>query len=271
MKITNKKYKFIIIFLSCILILSAAVSVLAFLGKSNSYDEPKFGGMELARFEFDRTFEKIGSVGYLTSGNIVTSMRDGSFIEGCVDGLRVNFEYSNGGDQYVRFKLPEETLVSDFSYITVDFDVFNSENGTTVYSLFRDGETGSGLGTQSVFFTFNKDNLNFGTSHDITSIQNTGWLHITYVYQFINDGSVNMQIYADGKFVQSIENMITFANSNVDNSFEAFTISGNPSNLIIQNIVINGFENGYEGVISRLFENKAINLKDCTDSILYEN
>ena len=204
--------------------------------------------------------------------------------------FKVDDYVNNTESAYITF-LPNDEMtsfdtsftLSDYSYMTVDFDFLGGDPRMQMVLIGRDANRSFMTASTSVFTGVN----DYGGHKDAfwsfsTYKSNLGnlkyeytfdrWYHVTFVYQIDHENIQNsrMNVYIDGEYAYTVEHIFNGVSTLIEgirfNVMEMCRWTPD-SFYCIDNFAWYGFEAGYRGDISRLFKDTSLGLKDCSDSL----
>ena len=262
----SKKSKFLIIFLAAVIILSLCAGLLL----PNNSIVP---GKKKAAF---------GGVSALNNISLIHPNYSGqsAYIG---DGYRLFNDYTPPGEVHLSYSgvnyynVIDDSEKDNHDYLIVDFDLHmqNYDSKLTPYLQFYNGNN---VGTRERLKITNKgDNILIEKLEKSTVLRDIvvegNDVHLTYVYDFTTQGKSTILTYINGKYFcklnpygdKGVYCYLRFRFHVFENDYiqsDGFAD--------VTNFTAYSFKNGYNGAIAELFKDHSINLKDCTDSILFE-
>ena len=271
----KNKLKPIIIAVACVLFVALAASTMAAIVGFSSIilpgpsDEAEFGGVNLNNTE-ELYASKVSGLSY----NLISGKYEQT--TGIDTELLGNF-----------YILPDDgkIIVSEWDTITVDIDITYDSNDTTMFGVLSYSANNKITPSKSGYSKFinlsGRDDgscvlsvMDGGSQSTLAVVDNS--FHLTIVYNFNHSDYTqsSANVYVEGVYVGEIP---CFTSSDLY-SFNRIRIQQMISNnsweddqIGLSNLVVNGFERGYDGAINELLDDTSITLQECSDSILYKN
>ena len=160
--------------------------------------------------------------------------------------------------------------VSDYSYLSIDFDVWSDSSLPDRLQMYFKGKTESDSSVSNsipILDLKRNDDGNFVYGQTILDLSKP--IHITILIKICTDGSHEVLTYIDGKYYFADVNLFSFSYLQL---FQIYMpLLYNSESLCVDNIQILGFchDDSFVGGINECFNDSNINLADLSGSVLY--
>ena len=233
-----------------------------------------FGGSIIKHFDFNDPsyFDYTPGVSYTADGIKVAPKNSYFSIEnGCLTFLSESTYQGNVFDVFSVFGYETQTLLSDISYYMMDVDItlsdgyryelrFNPDIRGDNYSLQIEGIS------QIKFY----DGCIYSNSMLTSMALEDDSFHLTYIFDTNGVAYVYINGYYFGRFANIYQAGALYCDGLKITSYYDYT-NNEVQELSIDNIVLTKFKKGYEGAISKIFEESPGSILDNSDTIFYQN